>query len=245
MIAKEDWFVDWFDSYHYHLLYQNRDFKEAELFIKKLFDHLKLKSSSKVLDLACGKGRHAMQVHQLGFDVLGVDLSEKSIAFAQQHRTKGLDFKIADMRELEFNNQFDLVLNLFTSFGYFKKEGDNKKVIASMARSLKSAGVLVLDFLNVEKVIEHLPFKETIKRGEIDFQIDKLVADGFIEKRISFQTNGKQFEYKEFVKMIRLEMFEDYFQAEGLELISWFGDYSLTEFNESESDRLILIARKK
>ena len=125
----ENWFTDWFDSHHYHLLYQHRNDSEAEEFIQNIINYLQLKENSKVLDLACGKGRHALQLHQLGFDVLGIDLSEESIALAKTHETHGLRYQIGDMRELNLNEKFDISLNLFTSFGYFRKEGENKAVL--------------------------------------------------------------------------------------------------------------------
>lgn len=245
MIARVDWFVDWFDSYHYHLLYENRDSKEAEQFIRSLFQYLGPKESSKILDLACGKGRHAMQVHDLGFDVLGVDLSEKSINFAKQQASKRLNFEIADMRNLKLSNRFDIILNLFTSFGYFKKEGENVKVITSIANTLNKGGLLVLDYLNVLKVKEQLPSKETVQKGSISFNIDKEIDNDFIVKRIHFVKEGQQFEYKEYVKLIDLKMFTAYFHSVGLEMVDVFGDYQLNDFDESTSDRLILIAKKR
>ena len=74
------WFVNWFDSPYYHLLYKNRDEKEAQVFIDNLIEKLQLKKGSKLIDIACGKGRHATYFNKKGMNVVGVDLSKNSIA---------------------------------------------------------------------------------------------------------------------------------------------------------------------
>ena len=110
---QQNWFKSWFDSPYYHLLYNHRDYSEAQQFIAILFEFLALPKHTEVLDLACGKGRHAMQIHTLGYDVMGVDLSPQSIESANSMAESGLSFKTGDMRELPFNNEFDLIVNLF------------------------------------------------------------------------------------------------------------------------------------
>ena len=82
-IQSKDWFADWFDTSYYHTLYKNRNLVEAELFIQRLIQRLPLKEGDRVLDLACGKGRHAVTLSECGFDVLGVDLSPNSIIDAK------------------------------------------------------------------------------------------------------------------------------------------------------------------
>jgi len=240
-----NWFKDWFNSEHYHLLYKNRDFTEAEQFIRNLLRHLQLRNDAQVMDLACGKGRHAIQVNELGFNVLGIDLSEESIAFAKQFSKEGLKFETGDMRNLGHLSEFDLVLNLFTSFGYFREEGENAKVINSIADSLKSKGTLVLDYLNVNKVIPALPNREEIKREEITFHIKKKIEDGFIVKDIQFVDQQTDHNYQEFVKLIRLKDFENYFSLSGMKIVETFGNYNLEAFDAETSDRLILIAEKE
>ena len=112
-----EWFESWFDSPYYHVLYKNRDFSEAELFIDKLIQLIEPTKASRVLDLACGKGRHSIYLNKKGFDVTGIDLSEKSIACAKTAENETLHFYMHDMRKLFRTNYFDVVLNLFTSFG--------------------------------------------------------------------------------------------------------------------------------
>ena len=84
MQAKKDWFHKWFNTPYYHLLYRDRDDSEAELFMMNLTQFLGLKKDDTILDLPCGKGRHAIFLNSLGFDVTGADLSENSIEYAKQ-----------------------------------------------------------------------------------------------------------------------------------------------------------------
>lgn len=241
---QQNWFKNWFDSPYYHLLYRHRNYHEAEHFITNLFQYLQLVEHSKVLDLACGKGRHALQIHNLGNDVVGVDLSPQSIDAANNKAEKGLSFQTGDMRNLPFNNEFDVVVNLFTSFGYFKEEEDDKNVIRSVFKSLEVGGHLVLDYLNVEKVVATLSSPEKIIRDDISFNIEKSIKDGFIVKTIRFTDKQKNFEYTEHVKLITLSVFNKMFKECGFEVKATFGDYDLNDFDEAHSDRLILIAQK-
>src|SRR3954465_14122404 len=120
----KNWFVSWFDSPYYHILYKDRNYREAQIFMDNLTHYLNLPDHAKVLDLACGKGRHAIYLNQLGFDVLGVDLSENSIAIAKNNENDELHFEVHDMR-LPFEQKYDAIFNLFTSFGYFENDDDN------------------------------------------------------------------------------------------------------------------------
>ena len=106
-MKKAEWFAEWFDTSYYHILYQHRNDVEANAFIERLVAHLSLKPGSKVLDLACGKGRHAVMFHKLGMEVLGVDLSSNSIQIAKENSCQGLAFDVHDMREVIPNKKFD------------------------------------------------------------------------------------------------------------------------------------------
>jgi SAM-dependent methyltransferase len=146
---QEEWFKNWFDTTYYHELYKNRDNNEASLFIDKLVKKIKPPSNSNMLDIGCGKGRHAIQLANLGFDVTGIDLSKASIEEALKQEKENLHFYQHDMREIFWINYFDYAFNLFTSFGYFNSKRENNNAIQSIAQSLKNGGKLVVDYLNV------------------------------------------------------------------------------------------------
>lgn len=241
----ENWFVSWFNTHYYHILYKNRDASEAERFIKNLVDSLGLKHGAKVLDLACGKGRHSAQLRKSGFDVIGCDLSDESIAFAKENfEQDGLEFFVHDMRDLYWSNHFDLVVNLFTSFGYFHNQDDDQKTITSIADSLNSGGLLVIDFLNALKVEANLVHFEEKTVDGVGFELNRLVEDGIIKKKIHVIDGDVELDFEEKVDALTLNDFQSYFETAGLELINTFGDYDLNSFDEQTSDRLIMVCKK-
>ena len=238
------WFANWFDSEYYHVLYKNRDEKEAEFFIENLVQYLNLKQRKKLLDIACGKGRHAKYFNSLGFDVVGVDLSANSISTANKYKNKTLQFFEYDMREVYEENQFDVVTNLFTSFGYFEKDSDEKKAINAMASNLKKEGLLVIDFMNAKRVMANLVASEQKKIGGITFNIKRSVRNNHIIKDIRISDSKIKHYFQEKVKALTLTDFDDFITNAGLKIIDIFGNYKLEEFNAQNSDRLILICKK-
>ena len=238
------WFANWFDSEYYHVLYKNRDGKEAEFFIENLAQYLSLKKRSKLLDIACGKGRHAKHFNSLGFDVVGVDLSSNSITTAKKQSNETLQFFEHDMREIYQENQFDVATNLFTSFGYFEKDEDEQKAINAMAINLKKDGILVIDFMNVKKVMAKLVASEQTIIDSITFDINRKVVNQHIIKDIHITDSKTEHHFQEKVKALTLADFSDFIANSGLKIIDIFGNYKLETFNAQTSDRLILICKK-
>ncbi|MCF6306912.1 MAG: class I SAM-dependent methyltransferase [Flavobacteriaceae bacterium] len=236
----ENWFASWFDSPYYHILYKDRNDQEAGAFMTHLTSFLKLATDAEILDLACGKGRHSRFLSNLGYQVTGVDLSPQSIAFAKQFENENLKFEEHDM-SLPYPKKFDAVFNLFTSFGYFEREEDNLKTIKAIKTELKDNGFGVIDFLNAESVKQTLVPSETKIVDGITFQIRRKIENGFILKNIRFNHNNQDYNFTERVKAISLSDFKTCFKAAGVQLIHCFGDYQLNEFNETTSNRLILI----
>ncbi|MGY8989068.1 MAG: class I SAM-dependent methyltransferase [Flavobacteriales bacterium] len=239
-----DWFSEWFDSKYYHILYKNRNEKEAESFLENLSILEFFKKNSKIIDIACGKGRHSFFLSELGYDVTGVDLSKNSIKHAQQFEKENLKFDVADMRETYKKNSFDVSLNLFTSFGYFNKKEDDFSAIKAMSENLKNDGILIIDFLNSKKVISNLIKTETKEINGIQFNISRKVKDGFIIKNIEVNHNEDKFYFQEKVKALTKENFSELLTFAGLQIINTFGNYKLDKFNYQTSDRLILICKK-
>jgi len=237
------WYKDWFNSKYYHLLYKNRNKSEAKFFLNNIVNHLKFKKAN-ILDVACGRGRHAKYLSKLGFDVTGIDLSKNSIDFAKQSSSKNLNFFVHDMRTIFKKNHFDLVANLFTSFGYFENIEDEEKAINSMVNNLKYNGLILIDFLNVKKTISNLVAKENKKIDNIDFNIKRKFDDNYIIKTIKISDNGNSFEFYEKVRVLTLIDFNVMLEKANMKIIEVFGDYALEDFNAKISDRLIIIAKK-
>ena len=244
MVEEKEWFEDWFDSPYYDLLYEGRDEAEAATFIDNLLAHVLLKPRAKVLDLPCGKGRHSVYLHQKGYRVTGADLSKRSIAYAKQFETTGLSFCVHDMREPFAETGFNLVLNLFTSFGYFESLDDNLKVLQSVWNVLAVNGRFVLDYFNGEKVKANLVASEEKTRGEVNFLIKKKIENGIVVKDIQIKVGEKSQHFQEKVQLFTLPDFENLFAKANLKIVEVAGDYSLNPFNSQISDRLIIIATK-
>ncbi|WP_395063743.1 SAM-dependent methyltransferase [Flavobacterium sp.] len=239
-LATNNWFASWFDTPYYHILYKDRNYREAQIFMDNLTHYLNLPEKSKVLDLACGKGRHSIYLNQLGFDVIGADLSENSIAEANKNANDTLHFQVHDMRE-PFEDKFDAIFNLFTSFGYFEKDEDNLKTLVAIKESLTEYGFAAIDFMNVHQVIPNLVPSEIKTVDAIDFHIKRYVEDNHIIKEIAFEDQGEKFHFTEKVKALTLEDFQKMMDDAGIFLLDTFGDYKLKKYHKNTSERLIMI----
>ncbi|MFO0323191.1 MAG: methyltransferase domain-containing protein [Bacteroidota bacterium] len=242
---QQNWFKIWFDSKYYHFLYKHRDHSEAVFFIDQITTFLKLKSESICWDLCCGKGRHSIYLNEKGYRVIGTDLSEKSIQEASRHTNDTLEFYTHDMRKLFRANYFDVVFNLFTSFGYFEKKEDDVNVFKSIEKALKSNGLFVFDFLNENFIKNNLNQSDTIISEGIIFQISKRIENNTVIKSIDFKDDDKDYHFEERVKLFDRKYFEELANASNLKIINSFGNYQLDEFNLSTSPRLILLLQKK
>ncbi|TYA71661.1 class I SAM-dependent methyltransferase [Seonamhaeicola marinus] len=234
------WFTSWFDTPYYHILYKDRDDTEAHAFMDKLTNYLNIPEQGTILDLACGRGRHARFLNKIGYDVTGVDLSENSIAFAKQYENHRLKFDVHNMCE-PYGKQFDAVFNLFTSFGYFDNDEDNLSTIKAIKANLNESGFGVIDFMNSEFVINNLVPEEVKTVNGITFNLKRFVENGYIVKDISFNVDERLYNFQERVKAFNLDDFEDLFKKADVHLLDVFGDYNLRKFQNSSSERLVMI----
>jgi SAM-dependent methyltransferase len=241
---EKEWFNKWFDSPYYHILYQNRDYSEAEFFLSNLVQFFNAPKSRKIIDLCCGKGRHAIFLNSLGYDVTGVDLSQSSIEEANKSTSNNLHFEIQDLRNLNFFETFDIALNLFTSLGYFNSKEEDKLVFNNINKILKPGGFVLIDFMNSELVMQNLTCEENKIIDGIQFNISKYVENDFIIKRINFSDNGINYHFTEKVQMLTLNDFDEMLTASGFSIIKLFGNYMLEPYNNKSSDRLIIVAQK-
>lgn len=237
---SENWFSTWFDTPYYHILYKNRNDKEAQSFMDNITEYLNIPENGTILDLACGKGRHSIYLNKMGYQVTGVDLSENSIAIANQSSNDTLQFKTHDMRE-PMNETYDAVFNLFTSFGYFDTHEDNIKTLKAIKESINEYGFGVIDFFNTDYIIENLVAEETKEIEGITFNIKRSVENNKIIKEIRFSDNGETYFFTEKVAAFTLTDFEAMMEEAGIYLLEIFGDYKLRKFYKTQSERLIMI----
>ena len=237
---SENWFSTWFDTPYYHILYKNRNDEEAQAFMDNITHYLNMPENGTILDLACGKGRHSIYLNKLGYQVTGVDLSENSIAIAEESSNETLQFKTHDMRE-PMNETFDAVFNLFTSFGYFDTHEDNIKTLKAIKESINEYGFGVIDFFNADFIIENLVAEETKEIDGITFKIKRSVENKKIIKEIRFEDKGESYFFTEKVSAFTLADFEEMMEEAGIYLLEIFGDYKLRKFYKSQSERLIML----
>ena len=149
------------------------------------------------------------------------------------------------MRKLFRTNYFDVVFNLFTSFGYFEKREDDLRVFDSVKKSLKPNGLFVFDFLNADYVKNSMIPNDTKIMDGITFHISKIIENNTVIKNIDFEDNSETFHFEERVKLFDKTYFESLANDCNLQIINTFGNYRLEEFNQNTSPRLIVVLQKK
>ena len=243
----ESWFKDWFNSPYYHQLYFKRDEKEAAAFIDKLIEYLRPAPGARMLDVACGKGRHSIQLAGKGYDITGIDLSMESIAEALQSESGNLHFYRHDMRLPFWINYFDYAFNFFTSFGYFRTRREHDNAIRTIAQSIRAKGVFVMDYLNVHYAEDHLVHQSEKEIEGVNFIITKWYDETHFYKKIIVEdeSHAEPFIYTEKVAKFSVGDFTEMFAYQGLQIQEVFGDYGFSNYDVRRSPRLIMIARKK
>jgi SAM-dependent methyltransferase len=243
-MQTKEWFKDWFNSPFYHVLYQHRNDVEAQLFIDNLIHYLELKPQAKILDLACGRGRHSRYLNSKGFTVIGADYSTENILFAKQFESENLQFLVHDMRKNISDYQFDCVMNLFTSFGYFDTASEDLDVLKQCKCCLNDNGVFVLDFHNTSKILNSLVNSEAKTISGIKFEIERELKNGFLYKNIEVVSGKSKHLYYEKVRAIAYTEFLEMFKKAGFNVKAVFGNYNLDIFDEANSERMVFVLTK-
>jgi SAM-dependent methyltransferase len=245
-MPEKAWFEEWFSSPYYHMLYEHRDDDEAFLFIKEIIRYLKPTPNCKMLDVACGKGRHSKAMAEIGFDVTGIDLSFESIEEANKIADDSLHFFQHDMRLPFWINYFDYAFNLFTSFGYFKTRREHDNSVRTIAQSLRPGGLFVVDYLNVHYAEDHLQTSSTKEVDGVRFRQSRWHDEDHFYKQIQMEEKGIALKhlFTEKVAKFSLGDFNDMFAYQGLQIQEVFGDYKLGRYDIRKSPRMIMLAKK-
>jgi len=223
------WYEDWFSSDAYDLVYEHRDLEEAERCIDLIEREADPTPGDTVLDVGCGRGRHALILAERGYDVIGLDLSERAIDVARSRAADAgldVDFRVGDMREPVGTACVDGVVNLFTTFGYFEDDADNVRALRAMATALRPGGWLVQDFLNAPHVRATLvPEDRRTTEAGITIRQERSIADGRINKDIFLERNGETHRFRESVRLLTCEDLVRMHDAAGLTVQSVYGTY--------------------
>jgi SAM-dependent methyltransferase len=246
---SKDWFEKWFSDKFYLKLYQHRNDEDARDLINLVQRSIDVSTKCKALDIACGAGRHAIELSRRGFDVTGFDLSEFLIREAKRDAARAkeknlkLKFLIKDMRDFNFKRSFDLALNIFTSFGYFDNDKENFSVIHNANRSLKPGGYLIFDFLNKDFLEKNIVPYSRKKSDEFVIIQKRKIENGFIQKEILIKNNGKEKRFNEILRLYDHNELRSAFKDNGFRIMNSFGDYWGNKFESEKSERLIFIAK--
>jgi SAM-dependent methyltransferase len=242
-----DWFEDWFASDEYLTVYSHRDQTEAENLRQLILDKITLPAESRILDLACGAGRHAIAFAKKGYHVTAVDLSENLLNIGRREAIRqevSVDFSRQDIRSVHVDGSFHMVLNLFTSFGYFEKDEENFGIFRTAHQYLDQAGYFVFDFLNEAYVKKNLiPFSLDERDGGVIKQT-RSIEDNHVVKKIELHLRGKEQTFIERVMLYDHNTLINELQKTGFSITGLFGEYDGAEFDKETSSRLIAICEK-
>ncbi|GAB6991464.1 class I SAM-dependent methyltransferase [Paenibacillus pini] len=244
----KDWYEESFGE-DYLLVYKHRSIDNANREVKRMTSWLNLPQGACVLDLCCGTGRHSLALAAAGYKVTGVDLSEVLLREAHKLDVKQqVNWKQSDMRKLPLPGGFDAVLNLFTSFGYFREDEEQMKVLHEIYRVLKPGGRFIIDFMNSPYVRTHLVPESTREDEGQQIQEHRKIEDGFVKKDIEITAvngEGKARHYKERVKLYTYEELQHMLQAADLVIDDVYGGYEDQDnYEEESSKRMIFIGHR-
>jgi SAM-dependent methyltransferase len=241
------WWQKFFDE-HYLKVYKELE-KETSREVEAIIRMMDLKPKAKILDLCCGYGRHSIELVQRGFKVTGYDLSDFFIEKAKKDAVDlglEIEFVKGDMRKLPFDKEFDAVVNIFTSFGFFDKEADDFKVTKGVSRALKKGGLFLLDLKNREYLIRN--FQRRRWRQQEDFIMlednffDLFTSRWELTRTLLFE-NGRKRENSFSLRMYTFTEILNLLKRSGFILESVYGDFDFREYS-LDSPRMILISRK-
>jgi len=245
------WYVDFFRqdylNVYGHLFTAERAEKEAS-FVQQA---LELSSGARVLDLCCGQGRHSVPLAQRGFEVVSLDLNPAYLALARSAAEAGkvsLKTLVADMREIPFQNYFDAIVNMYSSFGYLESEAEDARVLHSAAKACKPGGRLLLDMLNREWAVANYIQNDWHSGEDSTLYVERRDLDLATSRmRVRFTIVGPDGSRRESVghdiRLYTLTEMTRLLERAGLRLTGVFGGFDGEAYSIG-TRRMILCARK-
>ena len=245
------WYKKFFEKYYFPFLSGRKTFLDTQKETRFILNVLSLKKGSKILDLACGAGRHAIELAKNGCLVAGLDLNSNCLTKAKQKAKKirlSISFLHSDMRRIPFTKEFDAVISMFSSFGYLETEKDNDEVLKKISGALKDRGALLLDLQNKNWVLKNVPVKAWDEQNGL-FLLEKRQYDAekkVYNNEITIISPRKKIErvYSS-VRLYELAEIKDKLKQNGFSIAAVFGGYNKTKFNIQKSQRMIILAQKK
>lgn len=237
------WYRTWFGTPYYKLLYGHRDHDDAEAWVRMILQRTGAGTGTKVLDLACGRGRHARWFAEAGCAVTGIDISAESIAEARRQVPQAT-FQVHDIREPFAEGRFDLAVCLFTSLGYFEHASDDLRALRAACEALRPGGWFVLDFMNTGRVLRELVPSEEVRVGDVHFAITRHHADGQVVKRITATDASGLHRFEERVAALGPAELEALVHEAGLVVRDRTDGPDPAPFDPDRSGRLVIWAQR-
>lgn len=250
--ASREWFEDWFNHPLYLQVYSHRDAAEAALCVETILrltslDHAPAGIS--VLDIACGAGRHAFEFARKGMLVTANDLSRFLLETATDEACKQglcIEFSGCDMRTLQLERHYDLVVQLFSSFGYFATDQEDRRVVSNVASMLKPDGWYVLDIINPPWLREHFVPNSEKTVGTLSITEERELSENKVVKKIRIRDReNRELTFTESVRLFSPEEISGLLESEGFSIDRMAGDYQGNRFDSGASSRMLIFARKR
>lgn len=206
------------------------------------------KSSCPVIDFCCGFGRHAIALSQAGCTVTGIDIDASFIAEARieaQARQQKVELIRADVREQHFHEEFDLAVNLYSSFGYFENPEDDLRFCQNAHSALKKAGIFIIETIAKETFRNAVPAKSWRKIGDTVLLCEQKSEGAccFLSNSWTVIENGHCYSREFSQRLYSAYELAMLLEKAGFSSSEFFGDFSGSQYNE-ESRRLIAVAKK-
>jgi SAM-dependent methyltransferase len=216
--------------------------------VEKIVKLLQVEGSARILDLCCGEGRHSLEFSRRAFEVVGVDRTaayiEKARLAAEQLNLKAA-FVLGDMREYCVPNHFDIVVNLFGSFGYFENPVDDRKVVANMYASLRAGGQFLIETAGKEILAGHFQERDWSEEGDLLILSERKVSQHWsrIETRWIVIQGTQRFEHRVSVRSYSgMELSALLFDC-GFPTVRVYGSLDGTEYDQ-RAQRLVVVGQK-
>jgi 2-polyprenyl-3-methyl-5-hydroxy-6-metoxy-1,4-benzoquinol methylase len=183
----------------------------------------------------------------LGFKVTAVDISQRLISEAKKSAEQAgaeIDFVLSDILEYETNSKFDLVVNLFTSIGYFDNDEENYAVVKKAYNLLNQGGCFVLDYFNKDFLLKNLIPMTVFSENGLKIIQNRSVDGKRVVKKITIDKDGSSEEFYESVRLYSFKEIINYIKKAGFTIIKQYGDYLGNSYESESSPRLIIFAMK-
>ena len=202
-----------------------------------LIDETSISPHASVLDLCCGTGRHSIRLAELGYEVTGLDLSSEFLRVADEkslEKNLSIDWVNKDMREIPFDDKFDLIFIMFGAWGFFAEDHENYAVFEEIQQALKANGHFVLDFFNRDWIVRNFQPVHWVER-ELGYYLEKRQFDiqsGRLDtKSVFIKRDGTTLEWETSIRAFTLQEIRNRLQQVGFSIIGVYGDLDKRAFD--------------